>query len=153
MSRSGVIRSIACPRTAERQRRSLRSTKPPARRRIAGHFFCRTANTFSTWPEPIETRRASSMPSTWRRSTHRHAASIGDTRDIWIYDPARGSRTRFTTDPMNDYAGIWSPDGKQIVFASDRNIGESLFIKDVDGFTHERLLQSMKGSFLIASDW
>jgi eukaryotic-like serine/threonine-protein kinase len=83
----------------------------------------------------------------------RLAVSIGATPDIWIYDLVRGSRTRFTTDPMDDYRPVWSPDGKQIVFSSDRNIGESLFIKDVDGFARERPLQAMKDHFMIADDW
>jgi Tol biopolymer transport system component len=37
-------------------------------------------------------------------------------RDIWTFDVARGTRTRLTLDPTDEYAVAWSPDGKQIVF-------------------------------------
>jgi len=54
----------------------------------------------------------------------RAAVSILDparnTRDIWIYEIARGLRTRFTFDPADELELVWSPDGSRIVFASRR---------------------------------
>ena len=35
--------------------------------------------------------------------------SDGKQRDIWLYDVARGLRTRFTFDPANEFGSIWSP--------------------------------------------
>jgi Tol biopolymer transport system component len=40
--------------------------------------------------------------------------------DIWIYDVARGLRTRFTFDPGLDNNPIWTPDGREIIFCSLR---------------------------------
>ncbi len=40
--------------------------------------------------------------------------------DIWLYDVARGLRTRFTFDPAIESDPIWSPDGSRIVFSSTR---------------------------------
>ncbi len=40
--------------------------------------------------------------------------------DIWLYEVARGIRTRFTFDPAAKRSAIWSPDGSRIVFNSDR---------------------------------
>src|SRR5262249_33839178 len=34
-------------------------------------------------------------------------------RDIWLYELNRKVMTRLTTDPANDSAPIWSPDGRQ----------------------------------------
>ena len=68
------------------------------------------------------------------------AVDIGNTSDIWIYDLLRGGRTRFTSDPLNDNLPVWSPDGKNIVFASDRSTPPDLFIKPVDGTVNETLL-------------
>ena len=70
----------------------------------------------------------------------RAAVDMGDTSDIWIYDLLRGGRTRFTSDPLNDNLPVWSPDGKTIVFTSDRNAPPDLFIKPADGTTNETLL-------------
>ena len=41
-------------------------------------------------------------------------------QDIWLYDLARGLRTRFTFDAANDNMSAWSPDGNRIVFRSNR---------------------------------
>jgi len=40
--------------------------------------------------------------------------------DIWIYELARNVPTRFTFDPNFDGDPLWSADGKQIVFGSER---------------------------------
>jgi Tol biopolymer transport system component len=44
----------------------------------------------------------------------------GGAADIWIYDVARGLRTRFTFDPGTDNYPVFSPDGKDIVFSGLR---------------------------------
>ena len=44
----------------------------------------------------------------------------GNQRDIWVYDGRRDTATQLTFDRGRDEYPIWSPDGKRIVFASDR---------------------------------
>ncbi len=53
--------------------------------------------------------------------------------DSWVLDLARGVFTRFTFDPKRDTAPVWSPDGRQIVFASDRSGAWQLYQKDSGG--------------------
>jgi serine/threonine protein kinase len=60
--------------------------------------------------------------------------------NIWLYDIARGAPTRFTFDPAYDYNPIWSPDGKTIVFASNRRGHPDLFRKAANGSGAEELL-------------
>ena len=57
----------------------------------------------------------------------------GRNTDVWILDPARGATTRLTFDPSSHQAPIWNPDGKQIVFNSNRNLGIYLRLKNADG--------------------
>ncbi len=57
----------------------------------------------------------------------------GRNTDIWIHDPARGAMTRLTFDPTFHTAPIWSPDGRQILFASNRNLGFQLYLQNADG--------------------
>jgi len=54
--------------------------------------------------------------------------------DVWIHDPVRGAKTRLTFDPSLDQAAIWSPDAKQVLFASNRKqLGFHLYLKNTDG--------------------
>ena len=73
----------------------------------------------------------------------RLAAEIIDhstSRDIWIYDTARGIPTRFTFDPANDVEPVWSPDGGTIYFASTRLGQPDLFRKSANGASAETVL-------------
>jgi Tol biopolymer transport system component len=39
------------------------------------------------------------------------------TRDLWLFDLTRGTRSRFTFDPVDETNPTWSPDGAQIAFS------------------------------------
>ena len=56
-----------------------------------------------------------------------------DNTDVWIYDLERDAPTRFTSDPGRDSLPIWTPDGKRIVFASNREGDLNLYWKNADG--------------------
>jgi hypothetical protein len=53
--------------------------------------------------------------------------------DIWIHDIARSTKTRLTLDPAIDSRAIWSPDGKEVAFWSNRNGKVETFTQRVDG--------------------
>jgi serine/threonine protein kinase/Tol biopolymer transport system component len=68
--------------------------------------------------------------------------------DIWVYDIARSISTRLTFDPRDDTDPIWSPDGKQIIFSSNRSTREGVFVKNADGTGSEtELLTYEKGLY------
>ncbi|HYV64016.1 MAG TPA: protein kinase, partial [Bryobacteraceae bacterium] len=67
------------------------------------------------------------------------SGGIGRT-DISVLDLARSVNTRFTFDPAADNAAVWSPDGKQIVFRSDRDGVGNLYIKASSGAANEEVL-------------
>ncbi len=46
--------------------------------------------------------------------------SDGKQNDVWVYDVARNALAQLTFDAGEDGIPVWTPDGKRIVFASDR---------------------------------
>jgi eukaryotic-like serine/threonine-protein kinase len=64
----------------------------------------------------------------------------GKGRDIWLYDVARGLRTRFTFDPADELTSLWSPDGSRVVFNSRRNGHMDLYQKASNGAGAEEVL-------------
>jgi Tol biopolymer transport system component len=46
--------------------------------------------------------------------------SDGKQRNIWVYEWTRDTLTQLTFDPSQDQGPVWSPDGRRILFASDR---------------------------------
>jgi serine/threonine-protein kinase len=59
--------------------------------------------------------------------------------DVWVYDLARGTLTRLTFEGNNNSRPLWTPDGKSILFRSDKaGPGSNLFLKLADGTGSER---------------
>jgi Tol biopolymer transport system component/tRNA A-37 threonylcarbamoyl transferase component Bud32 len=61
-------------------------------------------------------------------------------QDLWVRDLRRGNNTRLTFDPARDFSPVWSPTGKEIIFASNRAGHSDLYEKNADGSGDERLL-------------
>ncbi len=72
--------------------------------------------------------------------------------DLWIRDLVRGTNTRFTFDPASETAPLWSPDGRRIVFSSNRKGTYNLYEKDAAGTGEERELLPSE-TFDVPSDW
>jgi len=64
---------------------------------------------------------------------------VQNNADIWLLDLIRGGYTRFTFGATFDLFPIWSPDGTQIAFRSDRK-GHNLYAKPSNGASSEQLL-------------
>jgi eukaryotic-like serine/threonine-protein kinase len=73
----------------------------------------------------------------------RLAAQIGGaTDDLWVYEIARGTFTRLTTEGSNSRP-IWNPDGKRVTFESSRERAFSIAQRFADGSgVEERLLSN-----------
>ncbi len=86
----------------------------------------------------------------------RLAVSIFDQKsrnlDIWIYDLARGLKTRFTFGIEYEFNPVWSPDGSRIAYQSNPKTRNDLFWKSSTGATNQELLyESNEDKF--PSDW
>ena len=71
----------------------------------------------------------------------RVAVAIADQEhDIWMWDLPRQTLSQLTFDPAPDFSPAWTPDGRRLVFFSQRGREPGLFWQPVDGTgTPERL--------------
>ena len=53
--------------------------------------------------------------------------------DIWVWDIARDTLTRLTSDKGFDVSPLWMPDGRRLVFSSSRGGTERLYWQPADG--------------------
>lgn len=62
--------------------------------------------------------------------------------DIFTVPVGGGTATRLTTNPAYDEQPVWSPDGKKIAFASDRNGNSDVYVMSADGGNATRLTKN-----------
>ena len=77
---------------------------------IARERRCRCAPRARTGESPVRARWPTArLGDLWTSKT-----------DIWVFEWARDSLTRLTSDAADDTKPVWTPDGRRIVFASAR---------------------------------
>ena len=74
------------------------------------------------------------------------------TTDLWIYDRTKGVSTRLTFDPGDELDPVWSPNGKQIAFASNRSGRANPYLINADGTAGEESLLASDYNFF-PTDW
>jgi Tol biopolymer transport system component len=55
------------------------------------------------------------------------------TYDIWLMDTRRGTATRLTSDPASEFSPVWSPDGREVIYATEQFGLARMVRKTVDG--------------------
>jgi Tol biopolymer transport system component len=60
--------------------------------------------------------------------------------DIWVLDLARGVSSRLTFGGSSNNYPLWSPDGSEIVFSSNREGRYNMYLKPANGAKEEELL-------------
>jgi Tol biopolymer transport system component len=61
-------------------------------------------------------------------------------RELWIYDVTTGGKSRLDANTADENWLIWSPDGKRVVYNSQRKRGLDLYGRDVAATATETLL-------------
>jgi serine/threonine-protein kinase len=72
--------------------------------------------------------------------------------DVWVIDLARGVPTRVTFDDAVDSDPVWSPDGRELAFVSNRGGRPGLY-RTVVGQQQATLIASVDASSVVPSHW
>ena len=75
-----------------------------------------------------------------------------DAADIWVFDVASGMGTRLTSDPADDIAPVWSPDGGRIFFTSMRKGSHDIYQRASSAAGNDTIVVEAPGDQLV-SDW
>jgi len=73
------------------------------------------------------------------------ADTAGGNPDIYVIYADGTGRTRLTLDPARDVEPAWSPDGRKVVFTSDRDGNAEIYVMNADGTTPVRLTYDATG--------
>ncbi len=92
----------------------------PGQRNVSGwpiHWMDHTGKT-----TPLRAAPANWVNLVFAPDGRRLAMQIADgaPNDIWVYEWARNTLTRLTSNPADDIKPVWSPNGLSLVFASSR---------------------------------
>lgn len=74
-------------------------------------------------------------------------------RDVWIHDFARNSRTRLSSTLADGWSSRWSPAGDRIVFSARRTGLLDLFQRPANGVGDEQELGKEVGNNRYANSW
>lgn len=114
-------------------------------------WFDRTGRVLGKTGPPGDYQGLELSPDASRLAFVRADEAYG-TLDVWLMELARGFAARFTSDPANEYNPVWAPDGREIVFTTERFGIASLMRKALSGDAVEsRLLATQATQF--AGDW
>ena len=72
---------------------------------------------------------------------------------LWLVNLARGGAIPLSTGPGRNDWPVWSPDGKRVAFASDRDGPENFYVKTVDDATPEQMLYQSDVLFKNPAAW
>jgi Tol biopolymer transport system component len=75
------------------------------------------------------------------------------TRDLWLMDAATQSLSRLTTNPATDWRGVISPNGKTVVYASDRAGPSSIFRTSLAAPGNDELVLRVPDAGAFPTDW
>jgi len=73
------------------------------------------------------------------------ARTIDGNSDIYVLNLNRSGLVRLTTDPGEDAAPAWSPDGTRLLFTRGSGEGRDVFVMDADGSNLTQLTHSPEG--------
>jgi Tol biopolymer transport system component/predicted Ser/Thr protein kinase len=114
-------------------------------------WFDRTGRPLGTLGGPSQYMDLEISPDEQRLAVSIAEPSTG-AGDIWIFPLPEGNPTRLTSDPSDDFAPIWSSDGRELAFSSSREGTPSLYRMRL-GESEIKVLVPNNNHLQTAYDW
>jgi len=88
----------------------------------------------------------------------RVAVDISDMRannvDVWLESTMGASNARFTFDPEEDVAAVWSRDGNMLAYRTNFGTGVKVFVKKATGLEREKaIFQAVVTEDIVPNSW
>jgi Tol biopolymer transport system component len=96
--------------------------------------------------DPSQSRQFVLSPDQKRIALDR-AGPRGTAGDIWVLEIAGGILSPLTRTPADERAPVWSPDGKRIIFSSNRKGPYDLYSKIVGQTEEQPILESEENTY------
>jgi len=77
--------------------------------------------------------RAYTTPRLSPDDTRVALGALDQDRDLWIWDFAHRALRQFTFEPGSDANPLWTPDGRALIFSSNREGSTALYMQKADG--------------------
>lgn len=107
------------------------------------------------WGCPFITRCQNPAPAEGELGGHQFVVTsmrTGNT-DVFTVDPTTGDARNLTRHPAEDRYPMWSPDGRKIVFTSNRNGAHNLFVMGADGSSVRQLTRETAPAYCYFPTW
>jgi len=91
-----------------------------------------------------------------KRVAYDQASPGGREIGVWVHDLTTDAATRLTLSAALNQVAVWSPDGKKLVFSSNRTVFNRMFMKNADGSGSEEQIadpEQDKIRQIVAWDW
>jgi Tol biopolymer transport system component len=116
-----------------------------------------TANTSTSVTRPSASGNTNLTASSQLNQTFQGLITFQSKQDgnseIYIIDASGSQRTNLTQNPADDYAPVWSTDGKQIAFISDRSGSPEIFVMNASGAGIQQLTRDSGLTWLPPLNW
>jgi Tol biopolymer transport system component len=118
--------------------------------RIQLAWFDRSGRPLGTLGPPDLYAELRLSPDGRRVALARTDPKVG-THDIWLADISSAIFSRFTSNPASDSDPVWSPDGRQIAFYSNRKGSADIYLKTLGGGEETVLFEATGDQYV--DDW
>jgi eukaryotic-like serine/threonine-protein kinase len=115
-------------------------------------WFDRSGKNLGTLGQPAEYSSPALSPDGTRAAVGIQDMQAGR-RELWVFDLKRGTTSRFTFDPADEFNPVWSRDASEIMFTSTLTGTRDIYEKASNGIGDPEVVFASKDQQKSVDDW